>query len=204
MKLLLLALYRHMGDVESPIKLASVANLSSFSFFARGTIHEHLQFACRMVCQRTSLGQKQTIEHTEEGLPYVIHIYVQRDGLSCVLVSDKEYPLRVAFTLIAKTMAEFEKSNLEAWKRIDQDQHSEPDHMTKELAQFQDPKSADKLMQVQKNLDDIKDIMHKNIEEVLRRGETLETLMAKSQDLSATSLQFYKKAKKQNQCCKAY
>lgn len=46
--------------------------------------------------------------------------------------------------------------------------------------------------------------MSKNIEEVLKRGETLDSLMEKSTDLSATSLQFYKKAKKTNQCCKAY
>ena len=46
--------------------------------------------------------------------------------------------------------------------------------------------------------------MHKNIEEVLNRGETLDALMDKSEDLSATSLTFYKQSKKQNQCCKAY
>ena len=38
----------------------------------------------------------------------------------------------------------------------------------------------------------------------LNRGETLDALMDKSEDLSATSLTFYKQAKKQNQCCKAY
>lgn len=61
---------------------------------------------------------------------------------------------------------------------------------------------ADKLLKIQKNLDDIKDIMHKNIDEVLKRGENLDSLMEKSEDLSATSVQFYKKAKSTNACCK--
>jgi synaptobrevin family protein YKT6 len=46
--------------------------------------------------------------------------------------------------------------------------------------------------------------MHRNIDEVLKRGETLEALMAKSKDLSSVSYGFYKKAKKNNQCCKLY
>jgi hypothetical protein len=63
---------------------------------------------------------------------------------------------------------------------------------------------ADKISKIQKSLDDVKDIMSKNIEDVLKRGETLDSLMEKSADLSTVSVQFYKKAKKTNQCCQAY
>lgn len=65
---------------------------------------------------------------------------------------------------------------------------------------YQNPAEADKLIKIQKGLDEVKDIMHRNIEEVLNRGETLDALMDKSEDLSATSLTFYKQSKKQNQC----
>jgi synaptobrevin family protein YKT6 len=68
------------------------------------------------------------------------------------------------------------------------------------LQLYQNPSEADKLTKIQKNLDEVKDIMHKNIEEVLNRGETLDTLMDKSEDLSASSLTFYKQAKKTNSC----
>ena len=40
------------------------------------------------------------------------------------------------------------------------------------------------------------DIMHKNLTEILKRGESIDVLMAKSKDLSTTSVDFYKKAKK--------
>ena len=46
--------------------------------------------------------------------------------------------------------------------------------------------------------------MHQNIEELLARGETLESLMEKSDDLSSSSVKFYTTAKRNNQCCKAY
>lgn len=34
------------------------------------------------------------------------------------------------------------------------------------LKEYQNPEKADKMLKLQKNLDEIKDIMHKNIEEV--------------------------------------
>lgn len=40
---------------------------------------------------------------------------------------------------------------------------------------------------------------------LLKRGETLESLMAKSKDMSGVSLDFYKTAKKTNKkCCSLY
>jgi synaptobrevin family protein YKT6 len=55
------------------------------------------------------------------------------------------------------------------------------------------------LLKIQKAVDDVKDIMQKNIEAVLIRGEDLETLMIKSKDLSVASVKFYEKTK--TKCC---
>ena len=41
--------------------------------------------------------------------------------------------------------------------------------------------------------------MQKNMEQILERGVKLDDLMTKSHDLSASSVQFYKQAKKTNQ-----
>lgn len=57
---------------------------------------------------------------------------------------------------------------------------------------------------INKELDEVKHIMVQNIEKLLERGETIGYLMEKSNDLSKTSIEFYKKAKKHNQCCKLY
>jgi len=57
--------------------------------------------------------------------------------------------------------------------------------------------SADKLLKIQNTLDDIKEIMYKNIEEVLKRGDKLDDLVDKSTRLSDSSKIFYKTAKKQ-------
>ncbi|KAL8444403.1 hypothetical protein Emag_005498 [Eimeria magna] len=69
------------------------------------------------------------------------------------------------------------------------------------LKKYQNPLEADKLLKVQRDLDEVKDVMLKNIEELLQRGEKLDDLMQRSEDLSNTSYQFYRQAKKTNSCC---
>jgi len=56
-------------------------------------------------------------------------------------------------------------------------------------------------MKVEKELFEVKEIMHQNLNDILKRGENLDTLMARSKDLSTVSVDFYKKAKKQNKSC---
>lgn len=56
-------------------------------------------------------------------------------------------------------------------------------------------------MQIQKELDETKIVLHKTIESVLERGEKIDNLVAKSDGLSAQSKMFYQSAKKQNSCC---
>ena len=70
------------------------------------------------------------------------------------------------------------------------------------LAQYQDPLNADKIGRIQKELDETKIVLHKTIESVLERGEKLDTLVEKSNDLSLASQMFYKSARKTNSCCK--
>lgn len=50
--------------------------------------------------------------------------------------------------------------------------------------------------------DETKIVLHQTIESVLKRGEKLDALVDKSNDLSLASQMFYKQAKKANSCCR--
>jgi synaptobrevin homolog YKT6 len=51
----------------------------------------------------------------------------------------------------------------------------------------------------------VEDICHKNLDDLLKRGEDLDKLMEKSKDVSKLSLDFYKQSKKANsRCCSLY
>lgn len=56
-------------------------------------------------------------------------------------------------------------------------------------------------MKLQGEIDDVTKIMRKNLSDLMRREENLEGLMAKSNDLSKVSVEFYKKAKDSNKKC---
>jgi synaptobrevin family protein YKT6 len=72
---------------------------------------------------------------------------------------------------------------------------------TKLLVQFQDPTQADQLTKIMADLEQTKLVLHETIEAALERGQKIDDLIVKSNDLSGSSKMFYKTARKQNQCC---
>ena len=69
------------------------------------------------------------------------------------------------------------------------------------LTEYQDPTQVDKLLKVDQQLSQTKDILLQTIDKVLQRGEKLDDLVEKSKNLTDTSKQFYKQARKTNSCC---
>ena len=69
------------------------------------------------------------------------------------------------------------------------------------VKEWQDPSNKDSIMILQNELDGVTQIMKKNLQDLLKREENLDALMAKSNDLSKISVDFYKKAKSSNKKC---
>jgi synaptobrevin family protein YKT6 len=137
------------------------------------------------------------------GTEYVAFVYVRTDNLACVIVTDALYPSRVAFSLVNKISDEFiSKYPTDRWVSL---VHTNTPQFYPELrshlTKAQDPESSDPFMKVQKELDETKVILHKTMASLLERGEKLDDLVAKSDQLSAQSKMFYKTAKKTNACC---
>ena len=59
------------------------------------------------------------------------------------------------------------------------------------IVKYQDPAQADSIMKIQRELDETKIELHKTIESLLERGEKIDSLVEKSQGLSAQSKFFY-------------
>lgn len=201
MKILAITVWRHRGENAPPLKLGQSKKLDSFSYFQQGSILQGITASSRIVVQRTQPNTRQTVEL--EDIPFYVHVYVRSDGLCGSCVADKDYPARVAFTYLSSQLSQYEQYQPH-WSNITIDQNNEIEFLNNDIIKYQNPNQADNLTRIQSNLDDITQIMHKNIEEVLKRGEHLDTLMEKSDDLSTASKVFYKQAKKTNQCCSYY
>lgn len=150
-----------------------------------------MSFMSKTVAERTGAGQRQSVQENN----YTAHVY-NRGDLAAVIITDQEYPVRPAFSLLTKLVEEFSSkfaapySDSVSWPELNQ-----------YLQKYQDPKQADTIMRVQQELDETKIVLHKTIESVLQRGEKLDNLVERSNQLSMQSKMFYKTAKKQNSCC---
>ena len=181
-----------------PHILSFASDLSSFGFFQRSSVKEFLVFTTRTVSRKTSVGQRQTVQQDE----YFCHAY-NRDGLVGIAFADREYPVRAGFSVVNKVLDDFEsRHGGDRWRGARSDTFTEEDpELQGALQRYQDPLQADKLTKIQQDLDETKIILHKTIESVLDRGEKLDNLVDKSNDLSIASQMFYKQARKTNSCC---
>ncbi|KAH8921871.1 snare-like protein [Atractiella rhizophila] len=193
-KILSIQLYKAPAGSGQATQLCSVNDLSSFSFYQKPAIGEFLTFLSTTVASRTPTGSRQSVEKDA----YTAHVYHHSSGIIGIIVSDAEYPPRVAFSLLSKILEEF---SLKFSKTdIDSGKLNYPE-LNDYIVKYQDPKQADTILKVQQELDETKVILHKTIEQVLERGEKLDDLVERSNNLSNTSKMFYKSAKKQNSCC---
>ncbi|KAL9243888.1 hypothetical protein vseg_017725 [Gypsophila vaccaria] len=196
MKITALLVLKINPNDENPTILANSSDLSQFGFFQRSSVREFIVFVARTVAKRTPAAQRQSVQHEE----YKVHAY-NRDGLCALGFMDDHYPVRSSFSLLNKVLDEYLKNFGESWRSVTTDSTQSWPYLDEALTKYQDPAEADKLLKIQRELDETKIILHKTIDSVLERGEKLDSLVEKSVDLSAQSQFFYKQAKKTNSCC---
>ncbi|TKW19019.1 hypothetical protein SEVIR_5G470250v4 [Setaria viridis] len=184
------------GGEQQAVVLANASDVSHFGYFQRPAAREFILFVARTVALRTPAGRRQSVQHEE----YKVHCYNQ-NGLCAIAFTDDHYPVRSAFSLLNMVLEEYQKTFGESWRTTKDDSTQPWQFLNDALTKYQDPAEADKLLKIQRDLDETKIILHKTIDSVLARGERLDSLVEKSSDLSAASQMFYKQAKKTNSCC---
>ena len=185
---------------SKPIILSSAFALSFVSIFQRGTLKDFLNFHSRLVIERVDKDTHAQVQ-LEKGICYAIS---NSDNIGVTMICDEEYPKRVAIDFLLKIHDNFKTFVQE--KKLDLNMYTTDtdvkyEYIANEIEGWQDPSKKDTLMKLQNELNDVSDIMRQNLNELLKREENLESLMQKSNDLSATSVNFYKQAKKTNSCC---
>ena len=185
---------------EKPIILSSAFEVSFVSMFQRSTLKQFLVFHSRLVMERAS--PEQNLEVTlEKGICYAC---TNSDKIGATMICDEEYPKRVAVDLLLKILEQFNTfvyQNKYNVKSYTSDTDLKFNYIQQIIKEWQNPNEKDNILKLQGELNEVQNIMKKNLDELLKREENLDSLMAKSNDLSATSVNFYKKAKATNSCC---
>jgi len=185
---------------SEPIIISSAFELSFVSIFQRGTLKEFLNFHSRLVIGRLQPEQNLEVQ-LEKGICYAV---TNSDKFGATLICDEEYPKRVAIDLLLKLLEKvmtFIYQNKIDVSKFNKDTNIKFNELDKTIQDAQNPEKIDNIVKIKSQLNEVQDIMKKNLDELLKREENLDNLMAKSKDLSSTSVNFYKQAKKTNSCC---
>ncbi|GAB5371201.1 hypothetical protein AAMO2058_001559000 [Amorphochlora amoebiformis] len=201
-KLVCLVIFRHEGKGKNALMICQVQDMSSFSYFSRGKAREFLMFGCRTTCERTPVGQRVTVNSGYKD--FVAHSLVRPDGLAAVAVTDEEYPKKIAYQLLYLALKDTDLKLKGKWKKVTKESKVSPPFLEKYLKQYQEPSKVDKQGQVLKEIDELKYQLCNNLTLLLDRGEKLDDLVFKSEDMSETAKEFYVYSKKHNQCCKSW
>ena len=186
---------------DKPIILSSAFSLSFVSIFQRGTLKDFLNFHSRLVIERVQKDTHAQVQ-LEKGICFAV---ANDDKIGVTMITDEEYPKRVAIDFLLRVHDNFkvflgQNKNIDL-NTIEKDTDLKFEYITTAIEEWQDPSKKDNIMKLQSELNDVQDIMRQNLNELLKREENLESLMEKSKDLSAVSVNFYKQAKKTNSCC---
>lgn len=127
-----------------PILLGTASDLSFCGLFEKGTIREFINFNSRLVVSRTPKEDRQEVA-LEKGICYA---YVTSDSIGISIITDEEYPKRVAFDLIYKIMQnlnEFIFTNKINIEKIQKDTDIKFKFIDTIVAEWQNPKESKKI-----------------------------------------------------------
>lgn len=174
--------------------LSTITHLNDFYFWERPKIAEIIDHTSRYVTAKTDCGSMKAFLY--EG--YLCSIYITNDGLSGVLLSDETYPSRVASESLYNYVQQFMEHNSN-WKHITGDTNL--NFVPEYLEQIQKPEEVDKLMKIQRDLDQTRQLMISNVEELINRGDRLDELEERTEKLLIEGRKFKKGAQDFNRWC---
>eukprot|EP00477_Mikrocytos_mackini_P000368 GAHX01000391.1.p1 GENE.GAHX01000391.1~~GAHX01000391.1.p1 ORF type:complete len:211 (+),score=38.17 GAHX01000391.1:39-671(+) len=190
------------GDKEmKAFKLAFKGDFSPFSFFKRWLAKEFITYGSRIAAINAKEGMPS--ETKIEKLDNVTAIAIRAGRLAVASVVTDEYKNTVAVKLCQMILREFqtEHKNLKNYYLTEKDLDLPFPFLEKNFESFKDDKNVDKLEVLNQNVEELKDNVHNIIQKTIVRGEQLNELVAKSDQLSNTAKQFYMTAKKKNDGC---
>ena len=117
-------------------------------------------------------------------------------GLFFLCLADKSVKLRIAYSFLGETESAFLDAYGDNWKTANAYSLTTFNKRMKAcMKKWNDP-NVDKISRIQSQVEDVKGVMQNNISKVLERGEKLEVLVDRTQNLAQSAQQFHKRAKK--------
>eukprot|EP00735_Rhodelphis_limneticus_P003370 TRINITY_DN14834_c0_g1::TRINITY_DN14834_c0_g1_i1::g.16286::m.16286 TRINITY_DN14834_c0_g1::TRINITY_DN14834_c0_g1_i1::g.16286 ORF type:complete len:218 (-),score=81.04,sp/Q86AQ7/VAM7B_DICDI/62.37/1e-85,Synaptobrevin/PF00957.16/6.3e+03,Synaptobrevin/PF00957.16/1.5e-34,Longin/PF13774.1/2e-23,DUF1798/PF08807.5/0.022,UvsY/PF11056.3/0.17,DUF16/PF01519.11/0.23 TRINITY_DN14834_c0_g1_i1:594-1247(-) len=126
---------------------------------------------------------------------HVFHILIE-DSLTYLCMADEEFGRRLPFAFLHDIKERFRSTYADSGKTALAYAMNEDFSkvLAKQMDFYSNNPNADKVTKVQKEIDEVKTVMVHNIEKVLERGEKIELLVDKTENLNQQAFMFKKQA----------
>ncbi|CCH62002.1 hypothetical protein TBLA_0G00530 [Henningerozyma blattae CBS 6284] len=139
-------------------------------------------------------------EATLESGPYEIN-YIKHQSIIYFVICERGYPRNLAFSYLNDISMEFEHSYSSEINKVSTRPYafvSFDNFLQKTIKAYSDKKVQDNLDQLNQELVGVKQVMSKNIEDLLYRGDSLDKMSDISASLKESSKKYRKSAQKIN------
>ena len=181
---------------QKPLLVSEALDLTKWNIFVRNSVKEYMRFITRELASRYSSENYQIFEYQPENIDITFNAHCKSNTKYCaIIITENDYKQSVAIEVLRKTLFNIEKSiHSDVIKDINVDCG-----LKELLAKYKT--GEDKIDEIQKDLDETKEVMVQNVNKLLERGEKIEDLINKSEDLSYSSKAFSKRTKELNRWC---
>lgn len=123
--------------------------------------------------------------------------YIREDGIVYLCMADEEFGRRVPFAFLAQVQKDFAMYKSKAYDAIAYAFNREfSPVLRRNMATFSRNSGGDALSAARGEVEQVKGIMVQNIEKVLERGEHIDLLVDKTENLESEALRFKKRSGK--------
>lgn len=210
-----------LNENNKLILLCKSSVLKHYAFYKRSTIEQFCTFLCREMGKKSNEpGRVQVIRDSEYYLDLLLAKEGYSDGLRAELhkmqiltyshdgkfvitfISDLAYPsnglARLARAILQDFTNTFDKIDA---NKDNKDLNIDYQNLRKKLEECQNPSKIDQIAEMQASLGETTNIMIQNINTMFMRGEKMEDLLAKTNDLNESSKKFIIQSQKLNRWC---
>jgi vesicle-associated membrane protein 7 len=122
--------------------------------------------------------------------------YVVSEGLTYLCIADEAFGRRIPFAYLDDIRGRFKSTYGDRGRStIPHAMQSDFSRiLQKQMEYYSNNENADRIIQLRRDLQDVKDIMVSNIDKILDRGQKIDILVDKTENLTSTSAVFKKKA----------
>lgn len=179
--------------------------ISSFTDFPKkfilhsGTIIETCRFLSKTLAVYCQPGGRTSAEH--EGM--LLNVFHRADHLVCIVFTDFDYPKRVSFLLCSQVVEQFSGFFGNAWMNVGKDTDMRFKELKKIAKEFQHPADHDAIQRALVATAETTEVITQTLNKIIVRGETLQDIVEKSEELSEKAKIFYKESKKKK-CCEIF